>query len=1131
MFTRRCIGQCCAPVVAALSMGFSPSVTQADLWTRGGATNLWSNNLNWQDGSQPTINDSAVFPTPIPAGASTITMPNGALAASVLFNDSYTLTGPVGSSNLALGPAGIITVQPGKIGTLSVPLTANANVLTINGTGTLIMNNASARTANVNINNAVVHLNNAAALGTGPVNVSPNGTGGIFELGGGLNFVTNVNLQPNGGLRASGGQGIFGGTVNVSPSTTVNLFGGTIGTDTLRFGNAGPNTYTNGTNTTSIVQGPGTVYFLNSNDYAGHWQINSGTLKVGNANSLGSGTSAVVINNTGTLLLDSVTFSRNVQLNNGANLAFTGGQSFGTHTIASGALVGLTMRSTFTEMIGIAPNSITGGGGGSTINVNCDAPGGVIQLFQPSDYIGPWFINSTATVEIDEDAVFGNAANLVSLNSAVLRTNSSFSSARTLFISGSTLEQTNGSTLTLAAGIGGGSGVTTKMGNGTLILAANSARTGTIDIASGTLIAKTSGALGSTAVNLTLGQPTLQIDNVAVANALTMQNGSTLQGAGVASATGSLAITASGTAAISTSLSTDTFSLTGVISGAGSQLNVNGPGTVILAGSAANTHSGLTSVNEGTLRLAKTSGNAIATNVSIGDGSGTDVLVNDAPEQIANGNVNVFSPSATWNLGPFTETIGTVTMSGGNIITNGVGTIILNGGVASGITTFSSTTTANITANINLNGQLRGLNVQNGTANPDLIINGVISNGSLGKSNSGSVVLTGPASNTFTGPIQINAGTLTLAKFDPGIIALPGDVTLGTQGAATLRLDQSEQIADTASLFMGSAGTFDLQSATETINNLNMTGGNITGTGTLILNGNLTTTTAATSAAISTTVNLNAGSRTFSVADGTAISDLAISGTVRNGTLNKTGAGLLALSGGGPSSHQNLTINLNAGGLTINQTQRLTALNITTGLTATMIANGNRVLSTDTLSIAPSSRVDLNDNDLVVNNGSYTQIRTWVQSGFGNPANSGITSSTATGNQILALFDNALVGREAWLGVPVFPNAIVGKYTYFGDVNIDGQVTGDDYTIIDANLNTTPPTGVEWLRGDANRDNAVTGDDYTVVDANLGSGVGNPLVPAHLISAIPEPLTLPLLAATLALLARRTRRSIACTGA
>jgi hypothetical protein len=85
---------------------------------------------------------------------------------------------------------------------------------------------------------------------------------------------------------------------------------------------------------------------------------------------------------------------------------------------------------------------------------------------------------------------------------------------------------------------------------------------------------------------------------------------------------------------------------------------------------------------------------------------------------------------------------------------------------------------------------------------------------------------------------------------------------------------------------------------------------------------------------------------------------------------------------------------------------------------------------------------------------------------------------------------------------------------------------------VDANLNTTPTTGLEWISGDANTDFNVTGDDYTVIDANLGQGVGNPLSASALgggltpssLSAVPEPGSIGALAvAGVGMLLRRRR--------
>ena len=66
---------------------------------------------------------------------------------------------------------------------------------------------------------------------------------------------------------------------------------------------------------------------------------------------------------------------------------------------------------------------------------------------------------------------------------------------------------------------------------------------------------------------------------------------------------------------------------------------------------------------------------------------------------------------------------------------------------------------------------------------------------------------------------------------------------------------------------------------------------------------------------------------------------------------------------------------------------------------------------------------------------------------------------------------------------------------------------------------------MEWLSGDMNLDGSVTGDDYTVIDANLGLGTSNPLTPSAL-SAVPEPGSIAALAlGATRLLMRRRRRA------
>ncbi len=205
---------------------------------------------------------------------------------------------------------------------------------------------------------------------------------------------------------------------------------------------------------------------------------------------------------------------------------------------------------------------------------------------------------------------------------------------------------------------------------------------------------------------------------------------------------------------------------------------------------------------------------------------------------------------------------------------------------------------------------------------------------------------------------------------------------------------------------------------------------------------NVFTTTASTTAVenISAPLVFN-DPTTISVAAGAS---LAISGAITDSAgkaLTKIGAGELTING--PQHYASPTIltvaegtlelGSNAGGdgaanldLLANATtvfsasQNLRSLSIGPTATATVTASGHKILKTDQLSLSASSKLDLNDNDLVVNNGSFSAIENLIAAGFRDHLDTtatGIVSSTSQatgGNTILLLFDNALVGVTDW---------------------------------------------------------------------------------------------------------------------
>ncbi len=360
------------------------------------------------------------------------------------------------------------------------------------------------------------------------------------------------------------------------------------------------------------------------------------------------------------------------------------------------------------------------------------------------------------------------------------------------------------------------------------------------------------------------------------------------------------------------------------------------------------------------------------------------------------------------------------------------------------------------------------------------------------------------------------SGVRNINKIGAGTLILSGDTASITLNTSNGQL--------TNSIFNVIAGTLVLKGTTSnTANAPGITTWNVSSTlassktGALgassvnLLGGKLETRAAQTSAA---SISVGAGGGIVDTLGNNSTFTGSLSGT---GALTKNSAGRITLAG---------TLNNFNGPLILNQGAIAIATN----------GNATRTLRVAGLTLDPATALDLNDNDLVVDyTGSsvFSTIQDYVITGFSATVDSTRTGIVSThgqnlnGSTILALFDNALAGFTDWpvgSGFTIDTTTVAGKYTYLGDTNMDGQVSAQDYTAIDANIGTSVDVSISWFYGDTNFDGTIDATDYTGVDANLGMGAGNPLS-VQGVPAVPEPGSLlGLLTASGVLFSRRRRR-------
>ncbi|WP_428940154.1 hypothetical protein [Fontivita pretiosa] len=201
--------------------------------------------------------------------------------------------------------------------------------------------------------------------------------------------------------------------------------------------------------------------------------------------------------------------------------------------------------------------------------------------------------------------------------------------------------------------------------------------------------------------------------------------------------------------------------------------------------------------------------------------------------------------------------------------------------------------------------------------------------------------------------------------------------------------------------------------------------------------------------------------------------------------------------------------NSHTASLFFGETQRIGSLTIRTGGTATLATGADKVLTVTGLTISGTGALDLNDNDLIVKNGSLSSITALLKTGFENSGGdewlgSGIRSTEAeadndTAQSILyglgvILNDLSQVGGSGpvystFAGQSVGVTDILVKFTYMGDADLNGVVDATDYSQIDNGY----VNGLgDWINGDFDYAAPINATDYALID-NAFVNQGDPL--------------------------------------
>ncbi len=339
------------------------------------------------------------------------------------------------------------------------------------------------------------------------------------------------------------------------------------------------------------------------------------------------------------------------------------------------------------------------------------------------------------------------------------------------------------------------------------------------------------------------------------------------------------------------------------------------------------------------------------------------------------------------------------------------------------IGTSGTTYTVTVNGNVAL-GRVLALDAGT-TATTGMIVNGVISGtGSLTDGNSSFNTLNG--ANTYSGGTNIQTGTYAAGVSSTGTSGAFGTGTISFSGAGKIQSTDTTARTIDNNVFLAANPTFQGTGA------LNFTGG----------------------------VNLN-GARSLGATD-TAATGVALSGVVSNGSLTKTGTGVLSLNSSTGNTYTGGTVlSTSAGTLNVNNSSGSGTGAGTVSIGGTSTSNRSTLSGNFTIAGATSDTGVLSPGNGATRNGVGDIGTANFASSFSLSSNSVVTLELASSFSS----DEVNVGGLLTLGGSIFNVTTIGGYqAVAGDTFdlVDWGTLGGTATISIAGATLADPVNTSW---------------------------------------------------------------------